>query len=222
MKMYRWLPGCPAYSLFVLLFLMLIHMPGSAQDAITEVDDKTLITALRAGGFNIYFRHERTDWTQSDDIRQRDDWLSCDGQHVRQLSIEGRQRAMHTGNAIRALGIPVGKVLASPYCRTMDTARLMKLGAVTPTTEVINMRIAQYFGGSEAIIASARSLLSRQPESGKNTIIVAHGNVAQSATPVYPDEGEGVIFRPLGDSQFEFFARIKTEDWKRLQHTFSE
>ena len=178
-----------------------------------------LVEMLRRGGYNIYFRHVGTDWSQSDRVEQRDDWLDCDPARMRQLSEEGRADAVAVGVAMRSLGIPVGEVLASPYCRTMETARLMQLGPVRASTEVMNLRSAEYFGGRQAIVASARRLLSTPPPEGSNRVIVAHGNVAREATPVYPGEGEAVVFRPLGSGGFQVVGRLKPADWARLAGT---
>ena len=41
--------------------------------------------------------------------------------------------ARRIGDAIRALGVPVAKVLSSEYCRAWETARLLDLGPVTRT-----------------------------------------------------------------------------------------
>ena len=103
-------------------------------DTASAPSAKELVELLRAGGYSLYFRHEATDWSQSDNITSEGDWLSCDGNQVRQLSNSGRERSATTGKVIRSLGIPVGKILASPYCRTMETARLMNLGTVVPST----------------------------------------------------------------------------------------
>ena len=51
---------------------------------------------------------------------------------------------------------------------------------------------------------------------GRNDVYVAHGNVAREATPVYPGEGEAVVFRPRGDDGFEVVGRVRPEDWARL------
>ncbi|NIP49284.1 MAG: histidine phosphatase family protein [Gammaproteobacteria bacterium] len=180
------------------------------------LDEQQLIRTLQQGGYNLYLRHEATDWSQHDKVRQRDDWLSCDGTRIRQLSEQGRQRARRTGQAMRNLNIPVSEVLASPYCRAMETAQLMNLGGVQPTNDVINLRVADYFGGRDAVVATARELLSRRPKAGSNRVIVAHGNVAQAATPVYPGEGEVVIFKPGGEGHFSFVGRIEADGWREL------
>ena len=112
-----------------------------------------LVESLRKGGYNIYFRHAATDWSQNDQVSKAGDWTSCDPNKMRQLSAIGRKTAGIVGEAIRALQIPIGQVLASPYCRTVETARNMKLGLVEKTTDIMNMRVADYFGGTSAIAA---------------------------------------------------------------------
>jgi phosphohistidine phosphatase SixA len=204
----------------ILLLAALALLPVSfdrvaAQTAPT-LSDEALVQTLREGGFNIYFRHAATDWSQSDEVSKAGGWSSCDSSRMRQLSGEGRQTSIDIGDAIRALGLPVGQVMASPYCRTVETAKLMQLGAVEATTDVVNLRVADYFGGRGAIVASAQTRLSTRPAAGTNTIIVAHGNVAQAATPVYPGEGEAVIFKPDGAGGFHYIARIAPDDWPRI------
>lgn len=192
----------------LLTCLLILPLPILAQQT---VGGQALIGALQQGGYNLYFRHEATDWSQQDLVHQKDDWLSCDGSRIRQLSEQGRQSAERTGQAMRNLNIPVSEVLASPYCRAMETARKLGLGDVKPSNDVINLRVSDYFGGREAVIATARELLSRRPAAGSNRVIVAHGNVAREATPVYPGEGEMVIFKPEGKGQFTFVGRITPE-----------
>ena len=199
--------------LILLICLLILPLPVHAQQTLS---DQALIEAIQQGGYNLYFRHEATNWSQQDAVQQRDDWQSCDGSRIRQLSEQGRQSAKRVGQAMRSLNITVSEVLASPYCRTMETARQLGLGDVQPSDDVINLRVAEYFGGREAVIATARQLLSRRPASGSNRVIVAHGNVAREATPVYPGEGEMVIFKPEGKGQFTFVGRITPDRWAEL------
>ena len=204
------------------LWVLVVVLGGSALFAVAsaqpdaQLEGKALITALREGGYNIYFRHAATDWSQSDQVYKRDDWLSCDSDRIRQLSAAGRDTARAVGDAMRMLQIPIGKVLASPYCRTVQTARYMKLGSVETTTDIMNMRVAEYFGGTSAIAQRTRRRLSRRPQAGTNTVLVAHGNVLVTATDVYPQEAEAIVFRPEGDGRYTFVARISPQEWVRL------
>ena len=210
-------PQRMAFWLFALAFLFLLSSGQlRANSAGTELDGTALVEALRKGGYSIYFRHEATDWSQFDHAMQTAKRFSCAPSEMRQLSKLGRDRATRTGNAMRQLQIPVNQVLASPYCRTIETARLFGLGKVIPTDDVINLRVAQYYGGRSEIINRARELLAKKPDSGGNHLIVAHGNVAKEATPVYPDEGEGVVFQADGKGGFRVIGRISPAAWVSL------
>lgn len=206
-----------SYAILILLALMVLSGERTFADTKPALTHKALVTALRQGGYNLYFRHVATDWSQSDNVREAGDWLSCDGSRMRQLSNAGRESAMAIGDAMRTLGIPVGRVLASPYCRTVETARLMQLGPVETTTAVMNLRSAEYFGGTARIVATAQALLASLPEIGSNNVIVAHGNVAREATPVYPGEGDGVVFEPNGAGGFRYVGQFTPADWLRLR-----
>ena len=189
---------------------------GFGSESAAAVGDAELLALLRSGGYTLYFRHVATDWSNSDRLTKPGDWSSCDVRRMRQLSDGGRADARRTGQAIRTLGIPVGRVLASPYCRTMETARLFDIGPVMPSTDVMNLRAARYFGGRDTIVANARRLLSTRPAAGGNRVVVAHGNVAREATPVYPSEGEGVAFLADGNGGFDVVARIPPDRWRRM------
>jgi len=199
-----------------MLLLACLLAAGPLLAADSQLTDMALVKALRAGGFNIYFRHVSTDWSQSDDVREADDWRSCDPLRMRQLSPAGRATARAIGEAMRQLDIPVAEVLASPYCRTVETAELMGLGKVIESIQVMNMRSADYVGGRASVVASAQALLASAPGAAVNRVIVAHGNVAREATPAYPGEGEALVFEPDAAGGFVLRGRIAVGDWARL------
>lgn len=202
--------------LSLLIWLVILSVPIQAEPTLSS---QALIETLQKGGYNLYFRHEATNWSQYDSVHGENDWLSCDRTKIRQLSDEGRKRAKRTGQHIRNHDIPVSEVLASPYCRTMETARLLGLAEVQANTDVINLRVAGYYGGRQAVIGAAQKLLAQPPLSGTNRVIVAHGNVAREATPVYPGEGEMVVFRPNGKGLFTFVGRIAPDQWVEFSET---
>lgn len=206
----------------VLLALLVSYSADAPARDTVLLSGEALIQALRGGGYNVYFRHAATDWSQSDDVRAAGDWVSCDDSRIRQLSDGGRRTAREVGEAIHTLGIPVGRVLASPYCRTVETAQLMALGPVETTTDIMNLRVADYFGGRAAITRRARARLAVPPTQGTNTVLVAHGNVAREATDVYPGEGEGVVFRPHGSGGFVFVGRLVPDQWVRLAEALAD
>ena len=75
----------------LLLIFALSSKPAAAAEAAPTLTDETLVLALRGGGYNLYFRHVATDWSQHDDVREAGDWLSCDSSRMRQLSGAGRE-----------------------------------------------------------------------------------------------------------------------------------
>jgi len=185
------------------------------------LSDKELVSELQRGGYNIYFRHAATDWSQTDRVTAEGDWTSCDPTRMRQLSNEGRAVAQRIGAAIRRLDIPVGIILASEYCRTRQTAQLMDLGPVETTRMIMNMRVADLVGGPNAVIERARRVLATPPQAGTNTVLVAHGNLMLSATGVYGGEAGAGIFMPRPDGGVELVAQLAPEDWDRLAQSFS-
>lgn len=184
------------------------------------LEGETLVAALRAGGYNLYFRHAATDWGQRDHLEHAGDWTSCDPGRMRQLSAAGRRTAQRIGEAMRALAVPVGEVLASPYCRTMQTAKALSLGPVTVSTEIMNLRAAAFFGGREAIAARARTRLAQPTPAHANTVLVAHGNVLEAAVDLYLGEAEAAVFAPGADGTPALVARIPPDEWTRLARLY--
>lgn len=201
------------------LFAALPHAGALA----AELSGRALVEALRQGGFTIYFRHAETDWSQSDSINRADDVKSCDPARVRQLSDAGRATATRIGQAMRTLNIPVAKVLSSPYCRAVETVRLMAVGEVAPTTEIMNLRAAALFGGREAIIARTQRILATPTPASTNVIIGAHGNLMQAATDAYPSEGGAGVFRASASNPrgFELVALLTAQDWTTLAEKYA-
>src|SRR4051812_30257389 len=95
--------------------------PGRPTNATADRAAATppLVERLRRGGYVLALRHAATDQSMADNTR---DLRDCSKQ--RNLSAAGRRQAQAIGRALRRLRIPVGTVLASPYCRTRATARL--------------------------------------------------------------------------------------------------
>ncbi|UCD79589.1 MAG: histidine phosphatase family protein [Desulfobacterales bacterium] len=225
----RWKPwaackNLPNFAVWIIVFFLsgIAQLDVAAAQTTTRLEGLALVEALRKGGYNIYFRHAATDWSQNDQVSKEDDWTSCDPGKMRQLSEAGRKTAGTIGEAMRALQIPIGQVIASPYCRTVETARNMKLGPVETTTDIMNLRVAEYFGGTSAIAARTNRRLSIPPPTNTNTVLVAHGNVLVTATDVYPGEAEAIVFRPEGNGDWTFVARITPQEWARLAADHSD
>ncbi len=171
-----------------------------------------LVQSLRQGGYVIYFRHAATDFSMRD--RDRQNLNNCQTQ--RNLNAQGRSESRAIGQAFQALQIPVGRVLASPYCRTLETARLA-FGRAEPSRALISPFSVPGEAGRRALNAGLRQQLASAPTAGTNTVIVSHERNLQAVTDLSIAEGEAVIFAPLGSSQFRQVARVLPNQWTRLR-----
>jgi hypothetical protein len=111
---------------------------------------------------------------------------------------------------VKRLKIPVGEVLASPFCRTMETAHLA-FGAARATGDVRG-------GPVEASRYEAlRKLLSSPIPRGTNRVISSHGNPFYAlAGPPYLAEGEMAVVKPEG-GRFSVLGRVRLDDWPRFE-----
>jgi phosphohistidine phosphatase SixA len=156
-----------------------------------ELTGPALLAALRDGGFVIYFRHARTDFSRDD--TDLSDLSNCATQ--RNLSSEGRDEARRIGEAIAALGIPVGEVLSSELCRTRETAELA-FGQTTPMPDLTSFGTARSEAEEQERAAALRRLLATPPAPGTNTVLVGHLFNIQAAASIGLAEGEAAIFSP--------------------------
>jgi hypothetical protein len=167
-----------------------------------------VLSALREGGYIIYFRHTSTDFGQNDD--KMTGFEDCSKQ--RNLTDAGRAEARSIGAAIRSLRIPIGEVLASPFCRTRETAELI-FGRATVSTAVRGGPASE-----GARYDDLRTLFTRPVPGNVNLAIASHGNpFVAIAGPPYLAEGEAAVIQPLGDSRFSIVARIKKDEWATLR-----
>jgi len=180
----------------------------SSPDPAHALEGAALVRALRGGGFTLYFRHTATDFSQND--RAMTGYDECATQ--RNLSEAGRAQARAIGEAIRSLALPVGEVVASPFCRTMETARLM-FGRAEPSTVV---RGYEGTNPANADYGKLVALLASPPAAGTLRMIASHGNPFRAiAGPPHLDEGEAAVLKPAG-AGFVVVARIRRGDWARL------
>jgi phosphohistidine phosphatase SixA len=164
-----------------------------------------LVDALRDGGHVLYLRHAET---PEDGTDQPGSLGDCSRQRL--LNDAGRADAVALGEAVRALEVPVGEVLASPYCRTVETAELAfgeavtEAGLVTPTPETRGRTTT-----------ALRRLLRTEPEDGENTVLVGHLTNLRLLSTASPDEGGTVVLRPDGEG-FVLVGSVPPQGWQEL------
>jgi phosphohistidine phosphatase SixA len=198
------------------LAALLLWAPASSQTTESqrsslpsrELAPAQLLAELVKGGYILYFRHAATDFSQNDEKMKS--YEDCANQ--RNLIDRGRSDARAAAAAIRHLGIPVERVLASPFCRTVETAQLL-FGRAEKMQEVRGGPSAP--AGSERY-AALRKILATPVRAGANLAVVSHGNPFHSvAGPPYLAEGEAAVIRPLG-TDFQVVARIRVDRWDAL------
>jgi phosphohistidine phosphatase SixA len=186
----------------VLLSCLAVLSPASASEQLSVA---AAAERLRGGGYILYFRHAATDMSQND--AKMTSFEDCPTQ--RNLTDRGRADARAIGAAIRALGIPIGKVRASPFCRTVETATLA-FGRAEATSAVRGGPAQPH---DPARYAPLRRLLGEAPATGTNDVIVSHGNPFYAiAGPPYLAEGEAAMIAPAG-AGFRVVARIRVDEW---------
>jgi phosphohistidine phosphatase SixA len=172
------------------------------------IDGAELISALRGGGYLVYFRHGKTDLSTSDSDRAS--LANCATQRI--LSAEGRQQMTDIGVQMRRLGIPVGSVLASPYCRTLDTARLA-FGRVTVEPQLLHTVTADAATTQQRAVALSK-LLAAVPQAGTNTVLSGHTGNLLEATGIWPSpEGVAIVFKPDARGGSRYVATIPPTRW---------
>ena len=206
-----------AASTVWLVVVLSVGAPSGAfgqTSAATSLRGPELLAALRAGGYVLYFRHADTDHSQNDQRMTSVD--DCTTQ--RNLTDRGRDHARALGEAIRALGIPIGAVLASPLCRTVETA-MLAFGTAQKAPA------AREGGplppGSPGRFPALRALLSTPVAPGTNTVVVAHAYPYFSLVGgQFLSEGEADVLRPRG-GDFEVVARVGLRQWRELAATLA-
>jgi phosphohistidine phosphatase SixA len=138
-------------------------------------------------------------------------WRLGDCRTQRNLSERGRRQARALGDAFRANAIVPEKIVASEWCRTIETATLMQLGPVERQSAFNN---AYVLSGQRADL----TLAARQTLSGWNgeglLVVVTHGDNIELLAGVMPSQGEIVAVRrdPGDPERLIVVGRIKAAD----------
>jgi phosphohistidine phosphatase SixA len=159
-----------------------------------------LWAALKAGGRVVLVRHAVTTPGVGDPPGMRLD--DCATQ--RNLTDEGRRDARRLGEAFQARGIAADRVLSSPWCRCVETARLA-FGAAEVWAPLGNL-----FGRPEnrnEQVRDMRALVGEWRSRG-NLLLVSHGSTIAALTGVNPDPAEMVVVTPQGGGRFAVSGRL--------------
>ena len=162
-------------------FALLIALAASPACA-----DEKLWSLLKGGGQVVLVRHAVTTPGVGDPpgFRLED----CGTQ--RNLTDAGRSHARRIGEEWRKRAIPVERVVSSPWCRCLETARL-----AFGREHEVSTALSNLFGrseNSERQVRGMRALVSKHAGKG-NLVLVTHGSTIAALTGINPGTGEMVV-----------------------------
>ncbi|MET0963104.1 MAG: histidine phosphatase family protein [Noviherbaspirillum sp.] len=154
-------------------------------------DDAALWAGLLSGEHVALMRH-----AQAPGVGDPAGFRLGDCATQRNLSAQGRRQARETGALFRSKGIARATVYSSQWCRCLDTASEMGLGAVTPQPA-----LNSFFenGEQEPEQSEQARRLIRQRPAGAPLIMVSHQVNITALSRIYPQSGEIVVLRPEGE-----------------------
>ena len=204
---------------FVTLAILAGVAPASAQTARNShsgsiVGTERLAEALRAGGHVILVRHGATFSNQAD----TDPLNLADVTKQRNLNDKGKELAKAFGEAIRAAGVPVGKVYTSQFNRAYETAVLAGFKNIETTVDLSEGGLVVTPDENNRRAKALRDMLGRAPDNGTNDILITHKpNIIDALGKDWFDvkEGEASIFK-LEGGKYHLLARVQMEDWSKI------
>jgi len=111
----------------------------------------------------------------------------------RTLSTNGRAEAQQMGASLRDAGFLITKVIASPFCRTRETAELMKAGPVEAVAAFQNIRDNARDEATLRHLDEARQIIESWHGPG-SLLIVTHSSTIKALTGSDPAKGKFVVF----------------------------
>lgn len=125
----------------------------------------------------------------------------------RNLDEKGRAQGRTLGEAFRRHGVRADKILSSPWCRCLETARLMALGPVDSTLAVAAS------DRSPERLAAMRQILADWRGPG-TLVVVTHALTVQALVGIMPGQAETVVVRPKPGKEpgLEIVGRIPVPD----------
>ena len=194
------------------VFSFLSATPGIWGHAVA--DEQDLADALRSGGLVIVVRHGATFPDQADTDPLNFDNIAAQ----RNLNDKGKALAKEFGNALRAIGAPIGKVYTSKFNRAYETAVIAGFSNIERTVDITEGGLVVSPNENSRRAESFRKMLGTPPEPGTHTILITHKpNIIDALGKDWFDvrEGEASLFRP-GNGRYELVARVQMDEWARI------
>jgi phosphohistidine phosphatase SixA len=192
----------------------LFAMLGAAAPAPAAADKLDIAQTLRAGGLVIVVRHGATFPDQADTDPLNFENIAAQ----RNLNDKGKALAKAFGDALRQVGIPVGKVYTSKYNRAYETAIIAGFKDIEKTVDLTEGGLVVSPNENNRRIEAFHKMLGTAPKPGTNTVLITHKpNILDALGKDWFDvkEGEASIFRPENGS-YKLIARVQMDEWSRI------
>jgi phosphohistidine phosphatase SixA len=196
------------------LSLGLSALLGIAVRGQASADDKDIAQALRAGGLVIVVRHGATFPDQADTDPLNFENIAAQ----RNLNDKGKALAKVFGDALRQVGVPIGKVYTSKYNRAYETAVIAGFKDIEKTADLTEGGLVVSPNENSRRVEAFRKLLGTAPKPGTNTILITHKpNIVDALGKDWFDvkEGEASVFRPENGG-YKLLARVQMDEWPRI------
>ena len=183
-----------ATALLVLFLLTMLPLSGTAEASAEGWE------AMRRPGAIALMRHAYAPGTgDPDDFRLGD----CSTQ--RNLNDAGRDQARRIGEAFRANGVEVDRVLTSQWCRSAETAALLGLGDPEPLPSLNSFFDARQRRAEQT--AATVAFLRSQPED-RRLVLVTHQVNITALTGRGTASGEFVVIDLTPAGEVEVLGEI--------------
>jgi hypothetical protein len=189
-------------TLLALLAVLALAGCGGEDEPQLTGREQLLATALQEGGVVLVMRHTKTE-TATDEVEVLGD---CGKQ--RNLSAEGREQAQQIGRDVKALGVRVAEVRASPLCRAKETADLA-FGDSTVDRVLVSPGVTGTIEDDDRRIARLKRMTSAPP--GEVTVLVTHTGNIGGAFDQSVEEGDALVFR-----DGHLLGVVRPSDWPRF------
>jgi len=136
----------------------------------------------------------------------------------RNLNDKGKALATAFGDALRQIGIPIGKVYTSKFNRAYETAVLAGFKDIEKTADLTEGGLVVSPNENSRRAEAFRKMLGVAPKAGTNTILITHKpNIVDALGKDWFDvkEGEASIFHPENGSS-NLVARVQMDEWSRI------
>ena len=114
----------------------------------------------------------------------------------RNLDELGREQARALGEAFRAHGVRVDRVVSSPWCRCLETARLMAVGPVETSWALV----PDTASGPPVRLPELKEMVAAWRGPG-TLVLVTHAFTVRALLGFLPTQGETVVLRPRSESR---------------------